>query len=125
MMRAYEKVMWIRETVNPDLNQWFFGTWDFVSKEAQRIEFEVANQMEQYETNMRVRQLFGASSPESPVKVLSLSIKGATSVMLGRGQLGTQLGHKVLATPKVPSGDARLRRSSFSKRLFNTVCREG
>ena len=85
MMRAYEKVMWIRETVNPDLNQRFFGTWNFVSKEAQRIEFEVANQMEQYETNMRVRQLFGASSPESPVKVLSLSIKGATSVMLGRG----------------------------------------
>ena len=125
MMRAYEKEMWLRETVNPDLDQRFFGSWDFVSKEAQRIEFGLANQMEQYETNMKVRKLLGASGPESPVKKLSLSIKGAASAVLGRSQLGAQRSHKVMAASKEPSGDARPSGSSFSKRLFNnTVSRE-
>ena len=124
MMRTHGKESWTREVVGADINQRFFGTWDFVSKEAQRIEFGLANQMEQYETNMKVRQLLGTSTQESPVKKLSLSLKGAASAVLGRSHLVTQRSHKIPSAPKEPSADSRPMGNSFSKRMFNTVSRE-
>lgn len=123
MMRAFEKEPWLRETVNPDFNQRFFGTWDFVSKEAQRIEFGLANQMEQYETNMKVRKLLGEQN-QSPSKKLTASIKGAASAVLGRNQLGAQRSFKVTPGPKDPSGESKQAGGSLSKRLFITVSRE-
>ena len=104
MMRAYEKERWLRETVNPDLDQRFFGSWDLVSKEAQRIEFGLANQMEQYETNMKVRKLLGASGSDSPVKQLSQSIKGAASAVLGQVSLGLSAATRSRSLRRSPAG---------------------
>ena len=82
MLMAYGKESWCRDNLDKELDCRFFGTWDFVSKEAQRIEFGLANQMEQYETNMKVRQLLGEQQ-RSPSKRLTASIKDAAMGLLG------------------------------------------
>ena len=82
MLMAYGKESWCKDSIDKESDQRFFGTLDFVSKEAQRIEFGLANQMEQYETNMKVRQLLGEQH-RSPSKKLTASIKEAALGLLG------------------------------------------
>ena len=89
MLIAYGKESWCRDAIDKDSDMRFFGTWDFVSKEAQRIEFGLANQMEQYETNMKVRQLLGENS-RTPSKKLSASIKEAAIGLLGNTSMKKQ-----------------------------------
>jgi hypothetical protein len=59
---------------------------NFISREAQRIEFGLATQMDQYEANMKVRQLLGEKDATLTISMkVSTSIKGAAFSLLNVG----------------------------------------
>jgi hypothetical protein len=96
MLHAFGRGQWTNEGLDPGSDKKVFGTWDYVAKEAQRVEFGLSNQMEQYDTNMKIRQMLGEKREEEFSKRLSLSIKAAAIGLLSSsGSVKFNLQHQL------------------------------
>lgn len=82
LMTSLGKSAWLIELPDPKLQK-YFNSWDFVSPHTQRVELGVTQEMEQYDTNFKVRQLLGAQQPPamSMKRDKSQIIKGQSMFM--------------------------------------------
>mmetsp|Transcript_7589 Transcript_7589/g.8035 ORF Transcript_7589/g.8035 Transcript_7589/m.8035 type:complete len:642 (-) Transcript_7589:200-2125(-) len=69
MMEELGKSSWLTKNCSPS-QQRYFETWDFVSAHTLRVEFGLANEMDQLDRNYKVRQLMGAGANREPSGIL-------------------------------------------------------
>lgn len=65
MMSSLGKGDWLEEKPKPDEHKYFQG-WDFVSPSTLKMEFGIAHEMAQYDSNFKVRQLLGEKHGSAP-----------------------------------------------------------
>eukprot|EP01041_Mallomonas_annulata_P003194 gene3194-6305_t len=80
MMATLGKTDWLEEKPKADEHKFFQG-WDFVSSSTLKMEFGIAHEMAQYDSNFKVRQLLGdkhAPPKTTPIKTVmhAASIRG-------------------------------------------------
>lgn len=59
VMKDLGKESWLTDDIS-ESDQKYFSNWDFTSTQTLRIEFGIANEMEQYDRNFKVRQIMGS-----------------------------------------------------------------
>ena len=69
-MRNVERENWISEVPPPYRDQKHFDSWDFISTNTLKVEFGIANEMDQYDRNFKVRRIMGEQQKEKPTKRL-------------------------------------------------------
>ena len=65
-LSSMEKAHWLTEHANPDENK-YFAAWDFTSATTLKVEFGIANEMEQYDKKSKARQLLGDNRKQGSV----------------------------------------------------------
>lgn len=63
MMSELQRSDWLSEAPNP-ADQKYFSDWNFASTQTLRIEFGIANEMDQYDRNFKVRRMLGEKAVE-------------------------------------------------------------
>jgi hypothetical protein len=64
MMKDLGKESWLSD-VPRYRDQVYFENWDYASPKVLRVEYGIANEMEQYDRNFKVRQLMGSKGSGS------------------------------------------------------------
>jgi serine/threonine protein kinase len=77
MLKELGKSEWLNDKIAPS-DQLHFAQWDFLSPHTMRVEFGLANELKQYETKLKVRQLLGEKDgrrDSSSMKTVNQSTK--------------------------------------------------